>query len=156
MAEATTVLSLLEQECQEIKSNEKPLTDLQIGELKREIFSWDVIEKNGQKRLRRLYKFRSFPEALLFATQVGEKAEANKHHPRLIIDWQVTTVEWWTHDVGGLHCNDFIMAAKTDDVYDKWREITGRKDIVEFESEQSFPASDSPSSHVIEGADNGE
>lgn len=148
-------VSLLEQDCQKLKGNEKPLNDTQIDDLKREIFSWDVVEQNGEKRLRRMFKFRSFPEALLFATNVGEKAEANHHHPKLTIDWQVTSVEWWTHKIGGLHCNDFIMAAKTDAIYDNWREITGRKDMVELESEQSFPASDPPSSHFIEGIDNG-
>lgn len=142
---------LLEQECTTVQPGERPLTDEQIEEYKRDIFAWDLIEKNGEKRLRRMFKFRTFSGALHFACAVGEKAETQGHYPKLTVDWQVATVEWWTHDIGGLHPNDFIMAAKTDDIYGNWFELTGRKDIVEMESEQSFPASDPPSSHIIEG-----
>ncbi|MCL4875266.1 MAG: 4a-hydroxytetrahydrobiopterin dehydratase [Anaerolineae bacterium] len=142
---------MIEQECRSLRAGELPLTDEQIEELKRDIFGWDIIEKNGEKRLRRLFKFRTFAGALQFATIIGEKAEAQGHYPKLTVDWVITTVEWWTPELGGLHPNDFIMAAKTDDVYDHWFELTGRKDVVEQASEQSFPASDPPGSQVIEG-----
>jgi 4a-hydroxytetrahydrobiopterin dehydratase len=48
---------------------------------------------------------------------VGEAAEKEGHHPALLTEWGKVTVSWWTHDVGGLHQNDFIMAARTDDIY---------------------------------------
>jgi 4a-hydroxytetrahydrobiopterin dehydratase len=47
---------------------------------------------------------------------VGEIAEEEDHHPLLIVEWGMLTVQWWTHVVKGLHKNDFIMAAKTNDI----------------------------------------
>lgn len=46
--------------------------------------------------------------------RVGALAEAQGHHPALITEWGRVTVCWWTHKIGGLHRNDFIMAARTD------------------------------------------
>lgn len=64
--------------------------------------------------LRRVYKFRDFAQALSFTNKVGALAEAQGHHPALLTEWGKVTVMWWTHKIGGLHKNDFIMAAKTD------------------------------------------
>jgi 4a-hydroxytetrahydrobiopterin dehydratase len=104
------------------------------------------VEVSGVPRLQRTIKMENFRDALLFANRIGDMAEAQGHHPRLIIEWGQVTVEWWTHDVGGLHQNDFIMAAKTNDVCNRWSELAGKKDIVQMTSEESFPASDPPAS----------
>jgi 4a-hydroxytetrahydrobiopterin dehydratase len=66
----------------------------------------------------RAFKFKNFTEALAFTDQVGEIAEEEGHHPALFTEWGKVTVRWWTHKIGGLHENDFIMAAKTDRLYD--------------------------------------
>ncbi len=44
-------------------------------------------------------------------------AEEEGHHPIILIEWGQVTVTWWTHKIKGLHRNDFIMAAKTDELY---------------------------------------
>jgi 4a-hydroxytetrahydrobiopterin dehydratase len=75
------------------------------------------VERDGVKRLERVFKFRNFVEALGFTNKVGELAEAENHHPALLTEWGRVTVTWWTHAVKGLHRNDFIMAAKTDQAY---------------------------------------
>jgi 4a-hydroxytetrahydrobiopterin dehydratase len=54
---------------------------------------------------------------LEFTKKVGELAEVEGHHPALLTEWGRTTVTWWTHKIKGLHRNDFIMAAKTDELY---------------------------------------
>jgi 4a-hydroxytetrahydrobiopterin dehydratase len=77
---------------------------------------WNVIEIEGVKRLQREFKFKNFAEALTFTNQVGGLAEAQDHHPALITEWGLVTVTWWTHAVKGLHKNDFIMAAKVDEL----------------------------------------
>jgi 4a-hydroxytetrahydrobiopterin dehydratase len=56
---------------------------------------------------------------LEFARKVGELAEAEAHHPELLTEWGRTTVTRWTHKIKGLHGNDFIMAAKTDELYQR-------------------------------------
>jgi 4a-hydroxytetrahydrobiopterin dehydratase len=45
----------------------------------------------------------------------GEQEEG--HHPALLTEWAKVTVTWWTHKIGGLHLNDFIMAARTDEIF---------------------------------------
>jgi len=54
---------------------------------------------------------------LRFTVQVGELAEAEGHHPVIVTEWGRVTVTWWTHKIKGLHHNDFIMAAKTSQLY---------------------------------------
>ncbi|HEX6123240.1 MAG TPA: 4a-hydroxytetrahydrobiopterin dehydratase, partial [Ktedonobacterales bacterium] len=52
-----------------------------------------------------------------FTNAVGALAEEQGHHPALLTEWGRVTVAWWTHTIRGLHRNDFIMAAKTDEAY---------------------------------------
>ena len=62
--------------------------------------------------IRREFRFRNFAEAMRFAWQVGEIAEAEGHHPDLSVGWGYCTVRFRTHAIKGLHENDFVMAAK--------------------------------------------
>ncbi len=64
------------------------------------------------KGIRREFRFRNFAEAMRFAWQVGQLAEAEGHHPDLSVGWGYCTVRFRTHSIKGLHENDFIMAAK--------------------------------------------
>jgi len=59
-------------------------------------------------------KFKNFAQAVAFTNKVAEIAEAEGHHPAILTEWGKVTVTWWTHKIKGLHRNDFIMAAKTD------------------------------------------
>ncbi len=68
----------------------------------------------GEKRLQRTLTFKDYAEALVFTDRVGAVAEAEGHHPSIVLEWGKVTVNWWTHAIRGLHRNDFIMAAKTD------------------------------------------
>lgn len=92
------------------------LSEAEITELKTKLPEWDVQEVDGVKRLERIFKFKNFVEALAFTNKVGEIAEAQDHHPALLTEWGKVRVTWWTHAVNGLHKNDFIMAAKTDNL----------------------------------------
>ena len=78
---------------------------------------WQVQEVHGVKRVTRRFTHKNFVQALAFTNQVGEIAEAEGHHPSILTEWGKVTVSWWTHKIGGLHQNDFIMAAKTDQLY---------------------------------------
>jgi 4a-hydroxytetrahydrobiopterin dehydratase len=83
-----------------------------------EIPGWEIIIEENIPRLQRSFKFKNFVEALTFTNKVGEIAEAERHHPMLITEWGKVTVVWWTHAIRGLHQNDFIMASKTNDLYE--------------------------------------
>lgn len=88
----------------------------ELWNLKTQIPDWDVVEHEGVPQLQRSFAFSSFTQALQFANQVGDLAEEFDHHPQLIVEWGKTTVKWWTHKIGGLHINDLILAAKTDEL----------------------------------------
>jgi 4a-hydroxytetrahydrobiopterin dehydratase len=71
----------------------------------------------GTNHLMRVFKFKNFVEALDFTNGVGRIAEIENHHPMIITEWGKVSVHWWTHKIGGLHKNDFIMAAKVDQLF---------------------------------------
>jgi 4a-hydroxytetrahydrobiopterin dehydratase len=78
---------------------------------------WTVYQVDGINRLERVFTFKNFAQAIAFTDQVGALAEAEDHHPAILTEWGRVTVTWWTHKIRGLHQNDFIMAAKTDELY---------------------------------------
>ena len=55
-----------------------------------------------------------FSEALDFVNRIGSVAEAEGHHPDILFGWGRAEITIWTHDIGGLSENDFILAAKID------------------------------------------
>jgi len=64
------------------------------------------------RQLRRSFTFENFVEAQLFAVAAGEISEDQGHHPDIAYGWGYCTITFYTHKIGGLHENDFIMAAK--------------------------------------------
>ena len=100
--------------CVACRGGEPTLTDAEVEDLKFHVPQWLVREVNGMKRLERAFKFKNFAQALEFTNKIGAIAEEEDHHPLIITEWGRVTVNWWTHKIGGLHRNDFIMAAKTD------------------------------------------
>jgi 4a-hydroxytetrahydrobiopterin dehydratase len=107
---------LKQQTCVACRKGEPTVTDAEAAELHRQVPDWELIELDGIKRLRRVFSADDFAQALAFTNAVGELAEAEGHHPALLTEWGSTTVTWWTHKIKGLHRNDFIMAAKTDEL----------------------------------------
>ena len=76
-----------------------------------------IVVRETVEPLECVYKFKDFSKALLFTNQLGALAEAEGHHPALLTKGGKVTVTWWTHKIKGLHRNDFIMAAKTDQFF---------------------------------------
>jgi 4a-hydroxytetrahydrobiopterin dehydratase len=90
---------LSEMKCTACRGDEPTLTDAEVAELRPQVPEWHVVQREGIKCLERVFRFRNFAEALAFTNRVGR-----------------VTVTWWTHKIGGLHRNDFIMAAITDEL----------------------------------------
>ncbi len=108
---------LTQLKCVACRGGESTVTEAEISEYHPQVPEWHIVERNGERQLERTFKFKNFAEALTFTNQVGAIAEAEDHHPTLITEWGAITVQWWTHKIKGLHRNDFIMAAKTDQLY---------------------------------------
>ncbi len=110
---------LEQQTCVPCRSGSTPLTDDGIAPLLAQVPGWSVVEVGGVRRLERTYSFADFREALAFTVKVGELAEREQHHPDLHLSWGKVRMETWTHSIQGLHENDFILAAKADELYSK-------------------------------------
>jgi 4a-hydroxytetrahydrobiopterin dehydratase len=72
---------------------------------------WEVVEA---KKLRKIFKFKNFIETMGFVNQVALIAQAEDHHPDMQVSYSKAVIELWTHAVDGLSENDFILAAKID------------------------------------------
>jgi 4a-hydroxytetrahydrobiopterin dehydratase len=107
---------LTQQKCTACSIDAPSVSQEEIAELKPQIPDWNLIEVDGESRLERTYKFPDFKTALAFTDRVGEAAEEQGHHPALLTEYGKVTVTWWTHAISGLHKNDFIMAANTDEI----------------------------------------
>ena len=84
---------------------------------------WSLRE-NGT-RLSRRFEFRDFLQAMEFVNRVARIAEEEGHHPDIAIHWNKVDLLLWTHKIGGLHENDFILAAKIDRLLDEPKETAG-------------------------------
>lgn len=111
--------------CTACRKGEPTVTDEEIKEFWPQVPDWSILEVDGVNRLQRVFRFDNFAHALAFTNKVGEIAEEEGHHPALLTEWGQVTVTWWTHKIGGLHRNDFIMAAKSDQIA---ATVEGRKE----------------------------
>jgi 4a-hydroxytetrahydrobiopterin dehydratase len=117
MKGAIAMSQLTQMKCVPCRGGEPTVTDAEIAELRPQVPGWKIVEANGVKRLEKAFTFDNFVHALAFTNKVGELAEEEGHHPTLLTEWGKATVTWWTHKIKGLHRNDFIMAAKSDQAY---------------------------------------
>lgn len=109
---------LKNKKCVPCESGGQPLSTLEVDSFREQLNEeWEVVEKG--KKLKRRFTFTDFAEALAFINQVAKLAEAEGHHPDLHLFYNLLDVELWTHAVDGLSENDFILAAKIDDLITK-------------------------------------
>jgi 4a-hydroxytetrahydrobiopterin dehydratase len=66
------------------------------------------------RRLEREVRLKDFRQAMALANKIAEIAEEQGHHPDLLVTWGRLKIMLFTHAIGGLHDNDFIMAARID------------------------------------------
>ncbi len=87
-----------------------PLGSAQIkGYLKELACPWEVV---ADKKIRHEFTFKGFNEAMYFVNEVAAVAEGEGHHPDIHIYFKKVIIELWTHAIGGLSENDFILASK--------------------------------------------
>ena len=107
---------LADQICEACREGALLATQEDIAKYLPQLPGWQVNPIDGINRLEKTYKFKNFGQALQFTNKVAVIAEQQKHHPAILTEWGKVTVTWWTHKINGLHVNDFIMAAKTDEL----------------------------------------
>jgi 4a-hydroxytetrahydrobiopterin dehydratase len=110
---------LAQMNCTPVKNATPKLDNQEILQLLNEIPGWLSNKKEGELRLEKTFKFPDFEQALAFTNLVAHEAALEDHHPAILTEWGKVTVTWWTHVIKGLHQNDFIMSARTDQLYDE-------------------------------------
>lgn len=106
-------MDLTKKHCIPCEGGTPPLTADQEDELMKQVSDWELV-RDGEHRIIRKFKFTDFKESLAFVNKVGELAEREDHHPNIKINYSRVELELYTHSIGGLSENDFIMAAKID------------------------------------------
>ena len=109
-------MSLSSESCSACRADAPRVSDQEVEQLRDEIPQWKLVEEDGIEKLQRQFDFNNFQSALAFTNKVGEMAESLGHHPALITEYGRVIVTWWTHKIHGLHRNDFICAARTDEL----------------------------------------
>ena len=104
---------LKQKKCVPCEGGATPLTPDEYGAfLRTELTDWNVVE---EKKIEKDYTCKNFQQALDFVSKVGQIAEQEGHHPDIFLhDWNHVKLTLWTHAIGGLSENDFILASKID------------------------------------------
>lgn len=106
------VITLAEKRCVPCEGGVPTFTKTQITKYTHQLQKgWQVV---GDKKLQKEFKFKNFVETMGFVNQVALIAQAEDHHPDMQVSYSKVVIELWTHAVGGLSENDFILAAKID------------------------------------------
>jgi 4a-hydroxytetrahydrobiopterin dehydratase len=105
-------MKLAEQSCVPIKTGEPPLSSRKIDELLREVPNWSL----GDKTIVREFRFKDFRQAMDFVNKAAAVANEQDHHPDIFISYNKVQITFTTHKINGLSLNDFISAAKIDNL----------------------------------------
>ncbi len=110
---------LVKGKCEACRSGAPQVTSAQIKEYIQVIPEWNIIQDNSISKLKRSFATKNYIETIKFVNAIADIANSQDHHPILQVEFNLVTVWWWTHKINGLHRNDFIMAAKTDEIFIK-------------------------------------
>lgn len=102
---------LTDKKCVPCEGGVPKLAPDQVTALLKALDGWTVFGE----RLTKHHRFKNFKAAMQFVNAIAELAEQEGHHPDFTVrDWNCVDVSIWTHAIGGLSENDFILAAKID------------------------------------------
>jgi 4a-hydroxytetrahydrobiopterin dehydratase len=101
---------LIDKHCKPCEGGVPPLSQEEVTRLSSELkLEWNVTEG---KKISHLFKFKDFVQAIAFVNAIVPLAEQEGHHPDIQISYNKVTIDLWTHAIGGLSENDFILASK--------------------------------------------
>jgi 4a-hydroxytetrahydrobiopterin dehydratase len=109
------VRDLASSTCEACRIDAPIVSDNEASLLIKEIEGWDVIDEEV-KKLKKEFSFSNYSDSVDFSNKVADMADKEDHHPQIILEWGKVTVIWWSHKIKGLHKNDFICAAKTNNI----------------------------------------
>ncbi len=83
----------------------------------KELPQWSLFQTDEIPYIQAGFSFKDFKTAQKFSNEIGNLAEQNNHHPRIILEWGKVEVSWWTHSLKGIQKKDLWMAQKTSEIY---------------------------------------
>ncbi|HEY1420126.1 MAG TPA: 4a-hydroxytetrahydrobiopterin dehydratase [Candidatus Dormibacteraeota bacterium] len=107
---------LARRHCVACEKGTPPLPDAESRALLAELSGWAIDESDGRAGLVKTLRFKGFMPGVELVNRIAELAEAEGHHPDLTLTYGSLTVRLTTHAAGGLTENDFILAAKIDEL----------------------------------------
>jgi 4a-hydroxytetrahydrobiopterin dehydratase len=109
------VSDLASSSCEACRIDAPIVSDDEASLFINEIEGWDLIN-DGIKKLKKEFSFSNYSDSVDFLNKVTDMADKEDHHPQILLEWCKVTVFWWSHKIKGLHKNDFICAAKTNNI----------------------------------------
>jgi 4a-hydroxytetrahydrobiopterin dehydratase len=103
--------------CTPCDASQPQLTLNEINELLLKCPGWQLVNEVGINQLTQTFLTKNYTRSMLFTNSVATLADTVNHHPKMIVEYGSVTVVWWSHNIKGLHKNDFIMAAKTSELF---------------------------------------
>ena len=108
--------NLLNQSCEACEIGAPLVPEHEQEMLLVDLEGW-IIDRSKNSKLVSEYKFKSYADASRFVTLIVDLAEFEDHHPKITLEWGLVVLEWWSHKIKGLHMNDFICAAKSNELF---------------------------------------
>lgn len=102
--------------CQPLTDDDRALLEAEARTEMRDLQGWQLEQQGGIWRLAKTYVTDNFLQSFALAERVTRLAEAEQHHPEIVLAWGSCKVSWWTHQLRGVHPNDVRMAAATDEL----------------------------------------
>ena len=109
-------MDLTKKKCVPCEGFTEPLTDAEEGNYLKELSGWKIY-RDGEHRIKKNYSLLHFKDAISYVNQIAELAEDEGHHPNIKINYNVVGIELFTHAIGGLSENDFILGVKIDEIF---------------------------------------
>ena len=110
--------SLVSKSCTPCRGGIPPLSREEVEAHHRQTPEWAILDE--ARRIERTFNFKNFAVAFAFVQRAGELAESEGHHPDISFGWGYATLSFQTKKIKGLHENDFIMAAKLDEIAEQF------------------------------------
>ena len=109
-------MDLTQKKCKPCEGGTLPMPVDEAMKLLQQVQQWQLVEVNGINAIEKRFKLKDFAEAMKFVNKVAALAEKEGHHPDITVSWNRVTLQLTTHAIKGLSENDFIMAAKIDEI----------------------------------------
>ena len=109
-------MDLTKKRCIPCEGYTDPLKDEEEDKYLNEVSNW-IINRENEHRITKIYRLLHFRDSISFVNQIADLAEDEGHHPNITINFSIVEIEIYTHAIGGLSENDFILASKIDEIF---------------------------------------